>query len=170
MKYRALLLVASFLILAGCIYKAPLAEKQNLPVDPAVIGLWEPCPGEEGAGDPSKDLLILKFTDTEYLAFCPTGADGMYFRAYPIKVGEGTYVQTEVVGSPDGQNKDENAKYDVVSYTLANGELDLKTLNKDVVNDNLTDSAELRKVFLANEKNKDLFKHAVKYRKVPPKK
>ena len=170
MKHSAMVLMASILIIAGCVYKVPLADEQNLPLDPSVLGLWEAVPNEGEALDPGNRMLILKYTDTEYLVHCPTGPEGMYFRGYPVKIGDVSCVQLQEVGTADGQIKDEDRKYHVVSYSLSNGELEIRTLNTDLVDDNLQESAELKRAFLNNEKDKDLFKVLRKFRKAANKK
>ncbi|OGR17869.1 MAG: hypothetical protein A3K53_06400 [Deltaproteobacteria bacterium RIFOXYB2_FULL_66_7] len=62
--------------------------------------------------------------------------------------------------------KDSDRKYHVVAYQLADGVLELKTLNTDLVPGTLTSSAELVKAIQANLANPELFKDPGKFRKV----
>ena len=165
MKYGVFLTVLLVLGLTGCEYEVPLVEKKDIPVDEAILGLWEQVPGKDETGSP-QEMLVLKYTDTEYLVHYPTGKDGMYFRAYPIKIDGKIYVQTQLIGTRDGNIEKKDRRYHVVSYKLSDGQFEMRILNADLVDKNLTDSAKLMEAFLKNKDNKDLFKEPGKFRKV----
>jgi hypothetical protein len=93
----------------------------------------------------------------------------MYFRGYPINVDGVPCVQIQQIGSVDGDIKKEDRKYHVISYKLSNGELEIRTLNTDLVDNNLQDSASLRQAFLKHRDNKDLFTNPGKFRGVTQK-
>ncbi|MDA2939198.1 hypothetical protein MYX75_13175 [Acidobacteria bacterium AH-259-A15] len=109
----------------------------------------------------------MKCSNTEYLIHYPIGEDGMYFRGYPIKIGDVSCVQVEVLGNEDGPlDGDEKDLFHVVSYQLEKSELTIKTLNTDLVDDELKDSEALKKAFLGHEGSKDLFTDPGKFRKI----
>jgi len=146
----------------GCQYQVPLADKQDIPVDPSVIGLWEE------ASEPSNRMLVVKYTDTDYLIQYPTGTNGLFFRGYPIKVEGIDCVQIQFVGKADGRLKDEDRNYHVVTYTTANGELTVRMLSTALVDKGLARTAELRAAFRKNKANKDLFLEPELFRQVSP--
>jgi hypothetical protein len=167
MKAVALLLIVAGLLAAGCEYQAPLTDEHKLPVDPAVLGLWESVPEADGSADTNRDrMIVLEYSATEYLVHYPTGKDGQYFRGYPMKIAGVPCVQIQLIGAAAGDVKREDRKYHVVSYTLSNGELTLMTLNTAVVDETLKNSAALRKAFERNKDNKELFANPGRFRKV----
>jgi hypothetical protein len=127
-----------------------------------VLGLWKPIPekGEESAEDGR--MVILKYSDTEYLIHLrgEEGGEegGAYFRGYTINIGDISCVQLQVIGDEDGPlKKDEKDVFYVVSYLLENGELEVRILNDELVSYDLTESEALRKAFLKHKDNKNLF-------------
>ena len=166
MKHAALAVIALTLFIAGCEYLAPLAEEHNIAVDPAVIGLWEEVPEGDKPPDPDDRMLILKYSDTEYLVHYPTRKDEGYYRAYPIKVDGISCVQIQLIGTADGDIKKGERKYQVATYSISNGELEIKTLNTDLVDKDLRDTASIKQAFLKNKDNKDLFTNPGKFRRV----
>jgi hypothetical protein len=170
MKYAAGFAIVATLVIAGCGgYQVPFTEEHNILIDQSILGLWEEVPQGDKPPNPDEKMLILKYTDTEYLFHYPAGKDGMYFRGYPINVDGVPCVQIQQIGSVDGDIKKEDRKYHVISYKLSNGELEIRTLNTDLVDNNLQDSASLRQAFLKHKDNKDLFTNPGKLRGVTQK-
>jgi len=166
MKCVRILLVITVLFVAGCKYYSPLTKEHTISIDSSVLGLWELVPLEKEKPDPDERMLILKYSDTEYLIQFPVEKSWMYFRGYPIKIGNVSCVQLECIGFQEGPlPKDAKELFHVVSYVLANGELEVKLLNDDLVSDELKDSEALRTAFLKHQDNKDLFTEPGKYRR-----
>ena len=173
---RVMMLVLVALFLVGCEYESPLTKEHSISVDSAVLGLWEFVPEKGKDSDQSQRMLILKYSDTEYLIYDfleKGGKVGMYSRGYPIKIGNVPCVQIERIGTvsldkdvPIALEKSEWPIFDVVSYALANGELTIKILNTDLVDDELKDSEALRESFLKHKGNKDLFTDPGKFRRI----
>jgi hypothetical protein len=162
--------VVVLLFLAGCKYEAPLTEEHSISIDQSVLGLWELVPEKGEQPDQNERMMILKYTETEYLIHYPIGKDGMYFRGYPIKVGGVPCVQIQIIGTAEGNlDKDNKELFQVVSYQLSNSELIIKTLNTNLVDDDLKDSEALKKAFLKHKDDKDLFKDPGKFRKIEKK-
>ena len=165
MKHAALVVIALTLFIAGCEYLAPLAVEHNIAIDPAVIGLWEEAPEGDKPPDPDERMLILKYSDTEYLVHYPTRKDEGYYRAYPIKVDGISCVQIQLIGTANGDIKDDR-KYQVATYSVSNDELEIRTLNTDLVDKDLPDTASIKQAFLKNKDNKNLFRNPGKFRRV----
>ncbi|MDD5166232.1 MAG: hypothetical protein PHQ57_02440, partial [Candidatus Omnitrophica bacterium] len=73
----------------------------------------------------------------------------------------------EVIGIKDGlPDKNEKRLFHVVSYSLIKGELEVKTLNTDLVSVELKSSEALKEAFLRNRDNKDLFINPDKFRRI----
>ncbi len=166
MRFTGMLVVA-VLLFAGC-YESPLTKEHSIAVDSAVLGLWEWIPDEGEEANANERMMILKYSDTEYLIHYPIGDEGMYFRGYPIKIGDVSCVQIEVLGDYEGPPDTEYRKkfFIVASYRLTNAELEIKTLNMDLVDEDLKESEALKKAFLKHKDNKDLFIEPGKFRKV----
>jgi len=165
MKHTALVLIAVTLFITGCDYLAPLVVEHNIAIDPSVIGLWDEVPEGDKPPDPKDRMLILKYSETEYLVHYPTGKDQTYYRAYPIKVDGVSCVQVQTIGDSEGDIKEER-KYHIVQYTVSNGELEIKTLNTDLVDRDLRDTDSIKQAFLKNKDNKNLFTNPGKFRRV----
>lgn len=166
MKSKMLIFATVVLLLAGCRYESPFTTDHNIAIDSAVLGLWELKP--DGKDDSARDelMMILKYSDTEYLIHYPLGKEGLYFRGYPIKIGDISCVQIQLIGSNDGQPKiDMRELFNAVSYRLIDGDMAIKTLNTDLVNNDIKTIAELRETFLKHKDNQDLFNNPGVFRK-----
>jgi len=172
MKLKLFFMIALFFLFAGCEYETSLTDEHKIPVDKAVLGLWDAVPEKGRVSDPkdrvsdSKErLIVLKYTDTEYLVHYPTGNEGFYFRGYPIRIGGVSCVQIRLIGDSNGDIKTGERKYQVVSYQFINGELEIKTLNTDLVDNKIKDRNKLNKAFLMNKNKGELFRNTVRFRK-----
>jgi hypothetical protein len=168
MRCVALLLIVTFLFLAGCKYETPLTKEHAIPVDSSVLGLWEPQPGEREDSGADERMMILKYSDTEYLIHYPPGGnDEAYYRGYPIQIGGIPCVQLQVIGTEDGMPKrDIKDLFYVVSYELKKGILEIRALNTDLVGSNLKTTEALVKTFLNHKNNKDLFTNSVRFKQI----
>ena len=164
MKYGLILSGIILLLLPGCIYESPLTKDNTIPIDSAVLGLWELI---EEKSTKEEKMMILKYSATEYLIHYPIGDNDMYFRGYPIKIGDVSCVQLEVVGTDDGSlKKDDKERFHVASYQLDNDTLTIKTLNTDLVDEKLKDTESLKQEFLKHQDAQNLFVDPGKFRKV----
>ena len=165
MILKNIFITALIFILAGCEYETSLTDDHKIPVSKTVLGLWEAIPEKNGDSDSKENLMVLKYTDTEYLIHYPTGDEGFYFRGYPIRIGGISCVQVRLIGDSNGDIKTGDRKFHVVSYKFINGELEVKTLNTDMVNKNLKDRNKLKTLFLMNKNKEELFINPVRFRK-----
>jgi hypothetical protein len=132
-----------------------------------VLGLWEPIPEKGGESFKDERMMILKYSDTEYLIHYPVEEDGLYFRGYAINIGGISCVQLQIVGNENGPlRRDEKDIFHVASYLLENGELHVTMLNAELVSDELTESEALRKAFLKHKGNKNLFANPGRFGRV----
>jgi hypothetical protein len=158
------LTTAAFLV-AGCEYEAPLTTEHSISIDPAILGLWTPVPKQGKDPNPDNRMLILRYSDTEYLIRSPTGKDGIYYRGYPIDIEGVSCVQLEVIGVEEAPiESDEKELFHIASYDFKNGFLEISLLNTDLVDKHLKDTDTLRKAFLENKNNKELFRNQNRYR------
>src|SRR5512133_2209097 len=127
-KSILVLSVAAMLFMGGCKYKAPLTTEHRIPIDSVVLGLWEMVPDDAENRGERERMVVLRYSDTEYLIHFPDTNEGMYFRGYPIKVGDVPCVQLQAIGSKDGPMAHSVQElFDVATYEFANGELVVKT-------------------------------------------
>ena len=181
---KPVILISAALLLSGCIYEAPLVAENKLPIDAAIIGLWEPLPQEEKEPENDGDnplkkilehspaetrLLILKFSETEYLISNPVAEHSIHYRAYPIELGGKRCVQLQVIGTNEGSADWENdtpRPFLVCSHETKDGNLIVSNLNEELVGDELKTTAALQEAFLKNKDNPQLFGEPTIYRKV----
>jgi len=159
---KTMMSLVAVLLLCSCVYEAPLVEEAVIPVDPQLTGVWKELAEEGKAEDPDDRMVILPFSKTEYVVIRPPGHDALYFRAYPIRVEGLELLQLEwLQADPDGDER-----YQVCRYAVQDGVLTVKTLNEDVISDEIKDSAALREALLASRDNPDLFEEPDRYRKL----
>ena len=182
MKCTRIILATAVLLVTGCVYEYPLTTEHNIPIDPELLGLWEGIPDEGDEPDPPEDgekadeekenpedrMLILKFSDTEYMIHIPPGGNAeMYYRGYPINIGNVSCVQLQVIGDYLGPlYKEVKDLFLVATFVLENGGLEIKMLNPDLVGEDLESSEALGEAFLENKENKNLFMDPGKFRRV----
>ena len=168
MKYIMMMCATAVLLLVGCEYESPLTKEHTIAVDPAVLGVWEPIQDKDDQSKQNERMVILKYSDTEYLIHYPLGGnDEAYYRGYPIKIGGISCVQLQIIGTDDGPlQKHEKNLFHVVSYRLTDGQLEIKTLNTDLVNAELKTTDSLRDAFLKHKDSKELFKDPGVFRKI----
>ncbi|MBU2621503.1 MAG: hypothetical protein KKD92_04200 [Proteobacteria bacterium] len=172
MKLKLFFMIALFFLFAGCEYETSLTDEHKIPVDKAVLGLWEAVPEKKRVSDPKdrvsdseERLMVLKYTDTEYIVHYPTGDEGFYFKGYPIRIGGISCVQIQLIGDSNGDIKSGDRKYHVVSYQFVNGELEIKTMNTDLVDKNIKDRNKLKTAFLKNKNKGELFTNPVRFKR-----
>ncbi len=152
---------------AGCNYESPLVVENAVPVDSAILGAWQTVPDATKPSEDKSECLILKFSDTEYSIQYPRQEkDSLYFRGYPIKVGDKTYIQIQLIGSEAGAVKATDRQYDVLSYTVSADALVVSTLNTQVVDKTISGTEGLLKAFLVNKDNPELFVNTIRFSKV----
>jgi hypothetical protein len=166
MRLQVAILALVLGLAAGCEYNVPVTTHHTIPVDPAVLGLWQAVPEEGKTVDVDERLLVLKYSDTEYLIRYPSGKNGMYFRGYPVKIGDLVCVQIQLIGSSDEPVQEEDRKYHVVSYAATLDTLEVKTLNTEVVPKTAATGDELLKSIQKNLGNQNLFHDPGRFRKV----
>jgi hypothetical protein len=167
MRFVKTLLLGAAVILAGCQFDFPLSLEHSIPVDPDAIGLWESVPEQ---GEKTEGMMVLKFSDTEYLIHYPTGEEGMYFRGYPVEVGGVACVQLELLGTEDGPvAKGDKARFQIANYEIKDEVLTIKTINTELIGGELKSSEELNKVFLEHNDDPELFTNPGKFRKIQEK-
>lgn len=167
MKKLFLPLMAAAILTAGCVHHVPLSTEHTIAIDYDLLGLWERVPGE-AKGDPTEDLmLILQWSETEYVAQNPMGEKGDIYRAYPVEIGGRQVLQAQALGSSWGEvYEGDRVVYPILEYRIVEGILMISTLNPQVVDEHIADSEALREAFLANINRQDLFEAPSHFRKV----
>ncbi len=165
----SVLAVALFAVwFAGCNYESPLVVESSVSVDPELLGTWETIPDATKPSEDTYEALILKFSKTEYSIQYPRQEkDSLYFRSYPIKVGDKVYLQIQLIGSEAGSVKEADRKYDVLSYKVSGEVLEISTLNTKIVDKTITGTEGLLKAFQDNQDKPELFVNTEKFRRVP---
>ncbi|MFM8434349.1 MAG: hypothetical protein ACKOBP_03265, partial [Planctomycetia bacterium] len=87
MKLVTTLLAFIAATISGCVYEAPLTTDHTIAIDPALLGVWEVVPEEGAAADITAPLVVVPFSETEYLIHEQSGKDGRFFRGYLVVLG-----------------------------------------------------------------------------------
>jgi len=164
MKVFSSILVAALLV--GCVYEEPVFRKEDIPVDTEVLGLWKLTP-DKGEEPSDERMVVMKFSDTEYLIHYPVGKDGVYYKGYPVRFEGISCVQLQAIGTSKGPiKKDEKKLFHVVSYRVEEGGIEVRLLNSDLIDDKLKTTEELREAFLKHKDHKELFVDPGKFRRL----
>jgi hypothetical protein len=175
MKNIYLALFAGFFSLASCVYDVPLSTDHSIPIDASILGSWKLIPetnqvdeAVDGKPTDSKDgVRIYPFSDTEYSVHYYEDNNDFYFRAYRINVGGVSAVQLVLIGTnEEAVTDDEDDRYVVASYKIVEGLLEIRTLNTELVKDDLPDSESLKKAFIEHKDNPELFNDPGLFRRV----
>ena len=167
MKKYLLLLLVAILLTTGCVHEAPLSTEHTLAIDPSLLGLWELVTGEAEGDHDKVRMVVMRWSDTEYLVQLPLGAEGDFYRAYPVEIGGHSLVQTEYLGNYGrGLYPPEETSFPIISYEIVESVLMVSLLNPEVVDEKITDSVALRKAFLKKKNRRDLFNPPVHYRRI----
>jgi len=164
---RLATLAAALLALSACVFDVPLVTEHSIPLDEALLGLWEALPDDSDLSDEPDRLLVLKFSNTEYLVEHRGAGSSIFFRAYLVEVAGVRAVQLQVLGDnvePVGQGEPD--LYSVVAYELAEDELTITELNTKLVDKDLPSSEALRQAVTAHKDAEDLFMDPLTYRKI----
>ena len=150
------------LVSVGCLYEAPFVEEATRPTDPKLVGSWveKVVPGEI----PDR-FVVLAFSENEYLIHYPADDEGLYYRAYPVRIGEADYVQLQLLGSPSGPAGRDGGRADylLAKYDLEDPTLSFQLINPDVIDRKIKTSAGLREALTGNIGHKELFSEATVY-------
>jgi len=172
MRKRTTLVVASALaalaVLIACEFEVPLETAHEIAIDPALLGLWEPA--EEKDREPGNDqrILILRFSDTEYLIRFPVWTTGKFWRGYPIRVEGIDCVQLEAIGTEEGPLPPKTRRrFLVATYRLGDDGLTVRLLNGDVVDFDAKTTDALRDDFRKHKDDPKLFGVPERFRCVP---
>ena len=168
MRWITLSWISLALFLPACEYEAPVAAKQDLPIDSTVLGHWKFVPEKANDSRDPEEMLILKYSQTEYLIFYPSNSkSGMFFRGYPVRIGKTDCVQIQCVGTSRGNIKPEERKYHLLTYQFSEpGQIVLRILNTDLLDDDLDSTEALEQAFLKHENDPELFCQPGTFRKL----
>ena len=156
MKKISLAALIFIILLSGCKYEVPVMENTQIPIDENILGLWQLVAEQGEDPDPAEKILVLKYSDSEYLIKYPADENAMYYRGYLIKLDGIRAVQLEVLGTESGP-VDTKEKYVVEAYKVKGDILKTATINSDLIDTDITDSSELQAKILEHKHNKDLF-------------
>lgn len=157
------------LALTGCLYDSPLTEEHRIPIDPSILGLWEAASDPLEPAEARDRVMILKFSDTEYLIHHMALADARYYRGYPVEVGGLACMQLQCIGTPGGMPEKGAKAFIPVSYRMIDGQLEVRLINNDLIDEELKGSTALRKAFLAHKDDLQLFRDPARFRRLEKK-
>lgn len=160
MKKHALWLACA--LLAGCEYTVPLVSQPALPIDRAVIGLWQ---SQKESGQ-AEELLVLPLDAHEYLLSFPAGAKGAMFARVCLWQGAGlTLAQLNWIGTAQAKLPENNRTYQYASFKAEGDTLRVRMLNSEVVKKEIASANALEKAIKDNKENPDLFQEEMVFKR-----
>lgn len=160
---KKLLIGLVFAALTACDYTVPLVDPPWIDIDRSGIGLWERT-GDKGQGE---RLLILPLGDREYRVSYPAAAgNALYARGALWHGPETTLVQLNWFGTARGELPDNDRTYQFASYAVEEDVLRIRLLNPEVVDRDIRSSSRLAAAIESNMNDPDLFREALRFRRV----
>lgn len=160
---KKLLLVLACGLFVGCDYTVPLVTNPETEIDSSVLGLWQ----SSTVDGPTQQLLVLPLDKHEYLVSYPSGAkDAMFARGCLCRAGDRTLVQLKWLGTAQAKLPENGRVFQFLTYSVTGERLTVRLLNREVVNKNVTSTAELAKSIVDNRDKPNLFKKSMVFRKV----
>ena len=167
MRNLRLITVFSLLILTACDYNVPLVAEVSLPIDQALLGTWEAIPEDRDPRESLDRMVIRQQSANLYEIEFGDEGSRIYFKGWLAELEGIRFMQVEFTGDEEGPI---DAKYkqlfSVLSFTLGNGELVVRSLNTDLVNQDLVNTAALQVAFAANRDNPLLFHEPGQFRRL----
>lgn len=149
-------------LLAGCDYTVPLVKTADMPIDPAVVGLWQ----RTGDDNKHEGLLVLPLNKREYLVVFPAGSkDAMFARGCLWRDGGATLVQLDWFGTGRGDLPEDKRTFQYAAYTVEPDTLSIRLLNPEVVAKDITSHDALVKAITDNRNDPKLFRAEMMFRK-----
>ena len=150
-------------LLAGCDYTVPLAEKPETQIDTALVGQWQiTLDGKDVR------LSVLALAADEYLVAYPSGTpDTLYARACLCQGTEFALVQLRWFGSANARADFSAHPYQYAAYGIEGDTLVARLINPEVVKPAQT-AAALLSAIKANNTNPDLFRSELRFTRVKP--
>ncbi|MBP7636911.1 MAG: hypothetical protein KBA18_03465, partial [Kiritimatiellae bacterium] len=148
-------------LLAGCDYTVPLAEKPETQIDTALVGQWQiTLDGKDVR------LSVLALAADEYLVAYPSGTpDTLYARACLCQGTEFALVQLRWFGSANARADFSAHPYQYAAYGIEGDTLVARLINPEVVKPAQT-AAALLSAIKANNTNPDLFRSELRFTRV----
>ena len=168
MRKHRLITVLIVLILTACDYDVPLVGEALLPIDQALLGTWEAIPEDRDGQESLERIVIRQESAKLYVIEHIDGESIIYFKGWLAELEGRHFMQVEVTGDNDKGpvGAEDDNLFSVVSYTLNNGALVVRSLNTDLVKAELADASALQAAFVANRDNPSLFHKPGQYRKL----
>jgi hypothetical protein len=167
MKLYRLVPVLATLLLMACVYDAPLVATAELPIDPAVLGIWQALPTDADDAGPGERLVVTQASPKEYAIVHIDGESAIYFRGWLAEVEGIRFVQLQITGDEHGPaGAAETDRFAVVRFQLQGGELVMTALNTRYVDANLPTTEALQQAFAKNRDHPDLFAEPGRYRRL----
>ena len=162
MHLRLLFVAIGLAFLSACDYTIPLSTTPQLPIDPALVGVWSRSK-ENGQVE---RLLVLPQGANEYLVSFPSGEkDALFARACLCRANERTLVQLTWFGTAQGTVPDDNRVYQYAACNVKDGTLYASLLNADIVKRDLQTAEALTQSIADNKDNPVLFREAMIFKK-----
>lgn len=167
MRKHAWITVFVFLMLIACDYDAPLVGEASLPIDQALLGTWELIPEDRSGQESFLHIVIRQESANVYDLKYEDDDATIYAKGWLAELEKIRFMQVEVTGDEEDPIDVEYTDiFSVYSYALDNGELVVKSLNIELVNEYLADSAALQAAFVAHMDDPGLFREPERFRKL----
>ena len=154
----------SLFLLNSCVFESPFESTAKFPTEPGLVGRWEEVK-EAPDGAPDR-MLVLQNSPNEYVVEYPMGEKAMFFRAFTVELEGVKYVQVQLIGNYEDSVKPEDRKFHLLKVTTTADELEMSTIDAEVIGKDLGDSAKMKAAFTTHKDDKNLFEKPVKFRRV----
>jgi len=129
-----------------------------------LLGRWEEIQ-ETPDGSPDR-MLVLQNTPNDWVVEYPVGEKAMFFRAFTVELEGAKYVQIQLIGNQENTVKPGDQKYHLLKVSTTADELEMSTVDPEVLGKELGDSARMKAAFAAHKDDPGLFEKPSKFRRI----
>lgn len=155
---------ASLFLLNSCVFESPFETVAKYPVEPGLLGRWEEIQ-ETPDGSPDR-MLVLQNAPDDYVVEYPVGEKAMFFRAFAVELAGAKYIQVQLIGNQENTVKPGERKYHLVKVTAAGDEMEMSTIDPEVLGKDLGDPARMKAAFTEHKDDPGLFEKPAKFRRI----
>ena len=161
---RLSVILGSLCLLNSCMFDAPFEKEAGLPVDPALLGRWESLPADPKRA--SERMLVLQHSANEYLVEYPVGEKAMFFRAFAVDLAGSRFIQAQWIGTAEGPVKPQDRKCHLLKVDVTGDTLEMRSINPEVLGNNLGDPARMKAAFASHKDDARLFGEPENFRRI----
>lgn len=162
---KKFLAVCCLMAVTGCDFSTPLVKNPDLPIDPALTGLWRTT----GTDGQTADLLVLRLNKNEYLVAYPAGTESTLFaRGALWRNGEARLLQLDWFGTALGTVPENAQTFQYARFALEGDTLKAELVEPTEELKKISEPADLARALVEKWTTPGLFRETQVFTRIRP--